>query len=559
MERIWLKNYDSGVPHSVEYPDINLYQLFAEIVQKYPEKPFTSFMGAALTYKEVFRLVNKFAGALASLGVKEGDKVAIHLPNCPQFIITYFAVFKLGAINVPCNPMYVAREMKHQLNDSGAETVITLTRLYGMVKGIQKDTKVKNVIATGIKDYFPGKLRLLYTLFNEKKEGDRVALATEDHSFVDLVQRGDAASVTEITVKPEDHAVYMYTGGTTGLSKGAVLTHRNLVVNSYQLLNWLPENNPGNESVMAVLPLFHSYGMTMCINFALIVAAKTVLLPRFDLKMILEAIQKEKVNYFPGVPTIYVAINNSPETPSYDLSSIKFCISAAAPLPVEVQSKFEQITGGKLIEGFGLSETSPVTHTNPIVGPRKAGSIGLPMPDTDIKVVDVNTGEDLPLGEIGELCIKGPQVMDGYLNMPEETARVLKDGWLKTGDIARIDEDGFTYIVDRKKDMIIAGGFNIYPRDIEEVLFTHPQIKEAVVTGIRDPYRGETIKAYCVVKGEETLTEEEVIKYCKENLAAYKVPKLVEFRHELPKTMVGKVLRRVLREEEEKKLEEKSG
>ena len=559
MEKIWLKNYDSGVPHSVEYPDINLYQLFTEIVQKYPEKPFTSFMGADLTYKEVSRLVDKFAGALASLGVKEGDKVAVHLPNCPQFIITYFAVFKLGAINVPCNPMYVAREMKHQLSDSGAETIITLTRFYPMIKGIQKDTKVKNVIATNIKDYFPGKLRFLYTLFKEKKEGDRVAPAAEDHSFVDLVQRGNAAAAAEAEVKPTDHAVYMYTGGTTGLSKGAVLTHRNLVANSYQLLHWLPEVNPGSESILAVLPLFHSYGMTLCMNFALLGAAKTVLLPRFDLKMALEAIQKEKINYFPGVPTIYVAINNSPETPKYDLSSIKVCISGAAPLPVEVQSKFEKITGGKLIEGYGLSETSPVTHANPIVGLRKAGSIGLPMADTDIKVVDVDTGEDLPLGDIGELCIKGPQVMEGYLNMPEETANVLTDGWLKTGDIARIDEDGFTYIVDRKKDMIIAGGFNIYPRDIEEVLFTHPKIKEAVVAGIRHPYRGETIKAYCVVKEGETLTEEEVIKYCKENLAAYKVPKMVEFRKELPKTMVGKVLRRVLREEEENKLEDKTG
>lgn len=559
MEKNWLKNYDSGVPHSIDYPTVNLYEMFMKVVAKYPNKPFTGFMGADMTYQEVSSLVDKFAGSLVSLGVKQGDKVAIHLPNCPQFIIAYFAAFKLGAINVPCNPMYVAREMKHQLNDSGAETIITMTRFYGMIKGIQKDTKVKNVIATNIKDYFPGKLRILYTLFKEKKEGDRVALAAGDHSFVQLVQKGNPAVVPTVKVSPSDHAVYMYTGGTTGLSKGAVLTHKNLVANSYQLVSWMPDVEEAKESILAVLPLFHSYGMTLCMNFAILLGAKTVMLPRFDLKMALEAIQKEKINYFPGVPTMYVAINNSPETPKYDLSSIKVCISGAAPLPVEVQKKFEELTGGKLIEGYGLSETSPVTHANPIVGLRKAGSIGLPMPDTNMKIVDVDTGVDLPLGEIGEICINGPQVMEGYLNMPEETANVLADGWLKTGDIARIDEDGFTYIVDRKKDMIIAGGFNIYPRDIEEVLFTHPKIKEAVVAGIRDQYRGETIKAYCVLKEGESLTEEEVIKFCKENLAAYKAPKRVEFREELPKTMVGKVLRRVLREEEEKKIKDQTG
>ncbi len=559
MEKNWLKNYDSGVPHSIDYPKVNLYEMFMKVVGKYPNHPFTGFMGADMTYQEISSLVDKFAGSLVSLGVKQGDKVAIHLPNCPQFIIAYFAAFKLGAINVPCNPMYVAREMKHQLNDSGAETIITMTRFYSMIKGIQKDTKVKNVIATNIKDYFPGKLRILYTLFKEKKEGDRVTLAPGDYRFVDLVQKGDPAAVPMVKVSPTDHAVYMYTGGTTGLSKGAVLTHKNLVANSYQLINWMPDVEEAKESILAVLPFFHSYGMTLCMNFAILLGAKTVMLPRFDLKMALEAIQKEKINFFPGVPTMYVAINNSPETPKYDLSSIKVCISGAAPLPVEVQKKFEELSGGKLIEGYGLSETSPVTHANPIVGLRKAGSIGLPMPDTNMKIVDVDTGVDLPLGEIGEICINGPQVMEGYLNMPEETANVLTDGWLKTGDIARIDEDGFTYIVDRKKDMIIAGGFNIYPRDIEEVLFTHPKIKEAVVAGIRDQYRGETIKAYCVLKDGESLTEEEVIKFCRENLAAYKAPKRVEFRKELPKTMVGKVLRRVLREEEEKKLKDQTG
>ena len=404
-------------------------------------------------------------------------------------------------------------------------------------------------------------LRFLYTVAKEKKEGDRVKLAPEDHSFLDLLKARKGESPKPVEVLPEDRALFMYTGGSTGVSKGAVLQHRNLLANAMQVRYWCSDLQEGKEIVLAVLPFFHSYGMTTALNMPLFFGCKAVLLPRFVLEDVLKTIDKEKPTLFPGVPTSTWPSTTPPNLHKHDdIKSIRICISGAAPLPVEVQKQFEANTGGKLVEGYGLSEASPVTHCNPIYGKNVIGSIGLPFPDTEIKIVDVETGErELPVGEVGELCIRGPQVMEGYHNMPEETKNSLRDGWLYTGDIAKVDEEGYTYIVDRKKDMVIAGGYNIYPRDIEEVLFTHPKILEAAVAGIKDPYRGETLKAYVVVKEGEKLTEEEVIEFCKANLAAYKVPKLVEFRDELPKTMVGKILRRVLREEEEKKAAQQAG
>ncbi len=554
MEKVWLKNYEKEVPHSIDYPSLSLYQLFQQSAKKYSQQPAVHFMGRELTYAELSSQVDAMAAALADLGVKKGDRVAIHLPNCTQFPIAFFAAHAIGAIVVPCNPLYVAREMEYQLKDSGAETIITLTRFYKMIKEVQPKTVLKNVIVSNIKDFFPGFLSLLYTVAKEKKEGDRVEIAKEDHTFTGLLSKYAGKKPPAVEVSPFDRAVFLYTGGTTGVSKGAVLQHRNLVANMFQVKAWCTDYQDGKEVALGVLPFFHSYGLTTILNLGLLNGAKLVLLPRFVLGDVLKTIDKQKPTLFPGVPTIYVAINNAPNLNKYDIKSIRICISGAAPLPVEVQQQFEKNTGGRLVEGFGLSETSPVTHANPVYGVRKPGSIGLPMPDTEYKIVDVETGEkELPIGEIGELCIRGPQVMEGYLNMPEENAQSIRDGWFYTGDIAKADEDGYTYIVDRKKDMVIAGGFNIYPRDIEEVLYTHPKIMEAAVAGINDPYRGETLKAYIVLKEGETMTEEEVTDYCKANLAAYKVPKLVEFRPELPKTMIGKVLRRMLREEEEKK------
>ena len=558
MEKVWLKSYEPGVPHSIDYPSFTLYQLFQKSAQTYHHQEAVHFMGRSLTYGELMSQVEGFACALADLGVKKGDRVAIHLPNSTQFPIAFYAALAVGAIVVPCNPLYVAREMEYQLKDSGAETIITLTRFYKMIKEIQPKTKLKNVIVSNIKDYFPGLLGFLYTVAKEKKEGDRVELAKEDYSFTDLINKHAGKVPPAVAVSSNDRAVYLYTGGTTGVSKGAVLQHRNLVVNCLQVKSWCTDFEDGKEVILGVLPFFHCYGLTTILNLGLLNGAKLVLLPRFVLNDALKAIDKYKPTLFPGVPTIYVAINNAPDLQKYDVKSIRVCISGAAPLPVEVQQQFEKITGGKLVEGYGLSETSPVTHANPVYGKRKPGSIGLPVPDTDFKVVDVETGKkEMPIGEIGELCLRGPQVMEGYLNMPEENAQSIRDGWFYTGDIAKVDEEGYTYIVDRKKDMVIAGGFNIYPRDIEEVLYTHPKIMEAAVAGINDAYRGETLKAYIVLKDGETMTEKEVVEYCKVNLAAYKVPKLVEFRAELPKTMIGKVLRRILREEEDEKVKSK--
>ena len=558
MEKVWLAHYEPGVPHSIDYPSLSLYPLFQKSAQKYSQQTAIHFMGRDISYSELASHVECMSCALADLGVKKGDRVAIHLPNCTQFPIAFFAALAIGAVVVPCNPLYVAREMEYQLKDSGAETIITLTRFYKMIKEIQPNTNIKNVIVSNLKDYFPGFLSFLYSVAREKKEGDRVELAGEDYSFNELIGKYTGKTPPAVDVSPDNRAVFFYTGGTTGVSKGAVLLHRNLVANCYQVKSWCTDYQDGKEVILGVLPFIHSYGLTTILTLGLLNGAKLVLLPRFALADILSTIEKQKPTLFPGVPTIYVAINNAAELHKYNIDSIRICISGAAPLPVEVQQQFEKNTGGRLVEGYGLSETSPVTHANPVYGNRKPGSIGLPMPDTEFKIVDIETGEkELPIGDIGELCIRGPQLMEGYLDMPDETAQSIRNGWFYTGDIARADEDGYTYIVDRKKDMIITGGFNIYPRDVEEVLYSHPKISEAAVTGINDPHRGETLKAYIVINEGEAMTAEEVIGYCKTNLAAYKIPKLVEFRKELPKTKIGKVLRRMLRDEEEKKAQDK--
>ncbi len=554
MSRFWLKNYEPDVSHSIEYPELSLYEMYKSVAERYPDNKAVSFMGREFTYRELLVLIDAFAAALQGLGVKKGDRVAIHLPNCTQFPIAFYGALSIGAIAVPCNLMYVAREMAYQLKDSGAGTIITMTRFYRMVKDIRKQTELKNIIVTSIKDYFPPALRLLYTAAREKKEGDRVRISPEDHRFLELMRANRDKKPVPVKVAPGDRAAYMYTGGSTGVSKGAILQHRNILANTRQMTAWMPTFEEGKEILLAILPFFHAYGITMALNMPLFVGSKVVMLPRFVLKDVLKTIHREKPTLLPGVPTMYVAINNAPDLHRYDIKSIKICMSGAAPLPAEVRRQFETNTGGKLVEGYGLSEASTLTHANPIFGKNIAGSVGLPVPDTDVRIMDLETGEtEMPLGEPGEICVRGPQVMEGYHNMPEETGRNLRDGWLYTGDIGRMDGEGYTYIIDRKKDMVIAGGYNIYPRDIEEVLFTHPKIMEAAVTGIKDPYRGETLKAYVVLKEGETATAGEIIEFCKANLAAYKVPELVEFRTELPKSMVGKIMRRILREEEEGK------
>jgi long-chain acyl-CoA synthetase len=579
MDRPWLEEYDSGVPATIDYPKVPLHQFLLDTAAKYPNHPALIYgnvveplgnmlMDSSMSYRELLHLAQRFAAALQGLGVKKGDRVAVHMLNCPQFVIAYYGTLMAGGIVVPCNPLYVARELKHQLNDSGATVVVTLSLTYPLVKQIRSETALEHVIVANVKEYFPGLLKFLFTVAKEKKEGHFQDLSGDANTywFQDLLAQAPARP-EPVEVSPQDTGVLMYTGGTTGISKGAQLTHRNLVANAIQVRWWMVGSKEGQEVMMTALPLYHSYAMTVCMNHTIYLAGSMVLIvnPRV-LDHVLKSINKHKPTLFPGVPAMYVSVSNHPEVGKYDVSSIRACISGAAGLPPEVQESFESLTGGKLVEGYGLSEATPVTHCNPIYGKRKEGSwIGVPFPDTDAMVMDIDTGEEvLGVGEPGELCIRGPQVMKGYWNMPTETANSLREHeglgqglWLHTGDVARMDEDGFFQIVDRKKDMILgSGGFNIYPREVEDVLYEHPKVMEAAVVGLPvGEEKGERVKAYVVLKPGQTATEEEIIEYCRENMTYYKVPKFVEFRDDLPKTMVGKILRRVLLEEEMKRQE----
>lgn len=556
MEKIWLKNYEEGVAHEVDYPDLTFYDILENNVKEDPEKAAFSFFGKVINYTLLKDYVDQFASALYELGVRKGTRVAIMLPNVPQYPIVHYAVIKLGGIIVPTNPLYVEREIEHQMNNSGAEYIIVLNLMFNRVKKVWKNTRLKKIIVTGVKEYLPGLLKLLYPL-KEKKEGTFVKVEPEENVlfFQDLM-KASYPNAQKAAMVLDDVAIFLYTGGTTGVSKGAVLTHRNIVANVFQITGWLTDLKVGAEIVLSAIPFFHSYGMTTCLHFCMATKSVAILLPRFDVKMVLQNIQKSKATIFPGVPTMYVAINNYAEIDKFDLSSIRSCLSGGAALLVEVQRKFEKISGGRLVEGYGLSETSPVVHATPIYGKRKEGSMGIPVSSTEAAIVDNETMEEKPIGEIGELAVKGPQIMKEYWQMPEETKAALKDGWFLTGDMAKMDDDGFFYIVDRKKDMIIASGFNIYPREVEEVLFQHPKIAEAAVAGVPDEYRGETVKAFIILKEGESATAEEIIEFCKDKLAKFKVPKVIEFRTELPKSLIGKVLRRVLIEEEKKKSEE---
>jgi long-chain acyl-CoA synthetase len=558
----WLAHYESHVPEHLDYPRTTLPQALEETALKNPDYVTIIFKDTKITYKEYFDAVQRFAHALKELGVKKGDRVAIHLPNCPQFMISYAAILWIGGIVVPCNPVYTAREMEHQLNDSGAETIVTLSAMYPIIRQIRDKTKLRHVVVAKIKTYFPPFLRFLFTLLREKKSGHAVDISGDEGTywFSDLVQ-SSPPETQMADISWDDTAVLMYTGGTTGVSKGAQLTHKNIFANAYQVIAWINGMDAGN-TVLTTLPLYHSYAMTCCMNPGSITPGTAILVPDpRDIDDILKTIDKHKPDLYPGVPALYVSINSHPDVNKYDLSSIKACVSGAAPLPVEVQEQFQELTGAKLVEGYGLSEASPVTHANPVWGENRLGTIGLPYPDTEVKIADLEAGEKvMNVGEVGELCIRGPQVMKGYWNMPTETANTLRsdpeggDPWLHTGDIAMMDEDGYFQIVDRKKDMILgAGGYNIYPREIEDVLYEHPKVLEAAAAGVFVPDKGERVKAYIVLKEEESATEEEILEFCKANLAPYKVPKFIEFRDSLPKTLVGKILRRELVEEEAKR------
>lgn len=545
MNKVWINHYDQGVPESIHCPDKTVYQLFEEAVSVNPDGIATLFAGARLSYRKLGEKIDQFANVLSGLGVKKGDRVAIVLPNIPAYPIAHFAVLKLGGILVPTNPLYVERELAFQLNNSGAETVIILDQLYEKLSKVRKDTSVKRIILAEVKDFLPMVLGVLYGLKNKS-----LVQADESkgiYTYRNLMKQS-FKPVPAAKVDPDETAIFLYTGGTTGISKGAVLTHRNLVVNVYQTKSWLWSMNPGQDVLLCALPFFHSYGMTTGLHLAVVSHSTMLLVPRFELVDVVKQIKKYKPTIFCGVPSLYNAISRYSKVSSSDVSSIQLCISGGAALPADVQSRFEELTGGKLVEGYGLSETSPVALVNPIHGHRKSGTIGVPIPNTEAKVVHLENRENLNPGQVGELAIKGPQVMKGYWKMPEETSEVLQDGWLYTGDMAIMDQEGFFSIVDRKKDMIISAGMNIYPREVEEVLHQHPNIVEAAVVGIPSKVREETVKAYVVLEENQELTQQELIQFCTDKLAKYKIPKRIEFVKELPKSALGKVLKRVLTE-----------
>ncbi|WP_394173938.1 long-chain-fatty-acid--CoA ligase [Guptibacillus hwajinpoensis] len=528
----WFKHYPDSIATTIDIPNVSLPDMLNQTVKNYPANVALSFYHKKITYRELGYLSTAFGSALQNtFQMKPKDRVALMLPNCPQFSMSYYGVLKAGGIITQINPMLVERELQYILADSGAETIVIYDALYPRLKAIQDETNVKNVIVVSLQpDAGP---------------------VDPDYTFDQFIQ-STTESLQSVSIDPkEDIAVLQYTGGTTGRSKGAMLTHRNLVANIEQCLEFFKDEFTfGKEKCLTVIPLFHVFGMTSCMNLSIRIGAESVLLPKFDVNEVLETIEKEQPTLFPGVPTMYVALTNHPNAENFDLSSIRTCNSGSAPMPVGLMKEFERKTGAKILEGYGLSEAAPTTHVNPPFGERKPGSVGIGFPSTEYKIVDLGEGKtELKAGESGEIIIKGPQVMKGYWNMPEETANTFRDGWLFTGDIAKMDEDGYISIIDRKKDLIIASGYNIYPRDIEEVLYEHTSIMEAVVVGVPDPYRGETVKAVIVTKPGVTLSEEEVISYCKDQMAPYKVPKMVEFRHELPKTSVGKILRRSIREE----------
>ncbi|MFD3257027.1 long-chain fatty acid--CoA ligase [Paenibacillus lentus] len=554
----WLRHYPAEVPPTFNYPTHNLAKFLVDSAANYPENIAIEFMGAKINYRTLLDSCYRFANALLKLGIRKGERVAVMLPNCPQAVIAYYGTLLMGGVVVMTNPLYMPRELEHQLKDADTRIIITLDVLAERVKKSMGENweDLNYILVASIKDYLPFPKNVLYPI-KAKKDGMHVKITYNQRVLSLKEQLKEASSEPyDADVDGErDLALIQYTGGTTGFAKGVMLTHANLVANTLQTQLWFYRGRIAQEKYLAALPFFHVFGMTVLLNKAVHTAGTLILMPRFEVEQILKAIDRQKPTVFPGAPTMYVAIINHPEVRKYNLSSIDVCISGAAPLPLEVQTRFEALTGGKLIEGYGLTEASPVTHANNIWEKRKSGSIGIPFPDTEARIVIPDTLEDVEPGEVGELAVRGPQVMKGYWKRPEDTYKTLKEGWLLTGDLGRMDEDGFFYILDRRKDLIIAGGYNIYPREVEEVLFEHPDVAEAIVAGVFDPYRGETVKAYVVLRSGAAPDEDSLKQWCKEKLAAYKVPKIYEFRESLPKTLAGKVLRRKLIEEEGEKPE----
>lgn len=552
--RPWLGHYPVGIPAEVEIPDISIIDMLQETVSNYPDRVYAIFYGKKITYRELDRESNKFANRLVELGLKPGQPVLLILPNLPQFLIAAFGVLKAGGVIAALNPLLVEREIVELAQDSNARIVVTLDRFWDRVEPILERGEIDVAIVTGVQDGLPTLKRWLYPIkFRDEIVKVPHQPETGRYQFTKLMS-GASANPLDVHVSAEDIAVFQYTGGTTGLPKAAILTHRNIVANSIQSLAWLPDVVTGEETIMAILPFFHAYGGTLCLFMGTRLGATVLMVPRFDAQDVMEQVEKYSPTILPGVPTLYNALNGAAENNpkrQQALRSIRYCISGGAPLPPEVQDRFEEITGGRLVEGYGLSEASPVTHINPMDGRARNGTIGLPIPNTEAQIVDLETREPVPTGERGELAIRGPQVMQGYWQRPEETSEVLsEDGWLYTGDIAIMDEDGFFTIVDRSKDVIITAGENVYPREIEEVLYSHPKIHEVCVAAVDHRIGGQVAKAYIVPEEGQTLDRRDVLQYCSTRLAKYKIPRLIEFRDELPKSAAGKILRRQLQEED---------
>ncbi len=555
----WAKKYPASVDWSAELPVRPLYEILDNAVRDYPDNPAIDFLGKIYSYKQIGQLVAKAAAGLQKIGVKKGDRVGLFLPNTPYYLILYFAVLKLGAIVVNFNPLYVDREIEKQIKDSGCEVMATVDvpSVYDKLVKMLDKTCLKKIVVGRMTDVLPPVTSMLYRVL---KFHEIAAVPSDDRHIDFRMLIANDGTFAPATINPaEDVAVLQYTGGTTGIPKGAMLTHANLIANATQSRMWLPSASVGHERMLGVLPFFHVFAMTAVMNFAILLGSCIIMLPRFELVQVIKTIHKKRPTLFPAVPTIYTAINHYDKLADYNLRSIKFCISGGAPLPIEVKRDFERLTGCIVVEGYGLSETSPVTHCNPVEGENKTGSIGLPLPNT---VVDVVSLEDhtttLPRGERGELCIRGPQVMKAYWNNLSETAAVLEttpEGVrLHTGDVGYLDEDGYTFIVDRIKDMIAAGGFKVYPRIVEEAIYLHPAVEECIVAGIADAYRGQTVKAWIKLRAGQSVSADELKIFLKDKLSPIEMPKQIEFRDSLPKTLIGKLSRKMMVEAEANKV-----
>lgn len=555
LERPWHKSYAPGVPFEINFEKLTMDEALTRSAEQFAERTALLYMGRHLSYRELNLLVNRCARALLGLGVKKGDKVAMLLPNIPQVVVATYAAFRIGAVAVMNNPLYTERELEYQLRDSDSKILVTLDLLLPRALKLRDKTPIENIITCHINDYLPFPKKQLFPIV-KKKMYRKVEPQKNVYEFLGLIKKYSDQSLAGAS-NWEDLAAFLYTGGTTGVSKGVMLTHANLSCNVQQFSAWIPDLEKGNESVLAVFPFFHSAGFTAIQNLCLWMGYTAILVPRPEPETIIAMLRQFKPHFLPAVPTIFVGLLNNGEFRRMDLSFIKGFFSGAAPLAADTLQQLKDLTGATMLEVYGLTETAPVASVTPWKGKIKPGTVGIPVPNTDVKIVDVESGkEEMKPGVPGEVIIKGPQVMKGYYQKPEETEAVLKDGWLFTGDIGLFDEDGYLSIVERKKDMIIASGYNIYPREIDEILFEHPKILEACTIGVSDPYRGETVKSYVVVKPGESLTAEEVIRFCREKLAPYKVPKMVEFIEALPKSAVGKILKREVKEMDKQKRKE---